>query len=162
MSALNPTAAAALALILTACASATGGGQGASGDGATTATFTWTERSADGGSMSATLGTGETFAGDYFQVTHDARIDRYAPLWSGWEGHGRRYGSGWEHWGPQTDFVTEYTGRVLANLAGANGTHMRCMFMLRSPSAGMSQGGVGRCQTPNGASLDATFPEKRG
>jgi hypothetical protein len=160
MKSLALTAASAFALALSACASTTGAGQASTANGAITATFTWKERSADGGAMTATLGTGEAFAGDYFQVTHDSRIERYAPLWSGWEGHARQYGPEWEYWGPRTEFVTEYTGRVLANLAGANGTHMRCMFMLRSPSAGMSQGGVGRCQTPDGASLDATFPGK--
>lgn len=154
------SATAALMLALAACASTSGIGNGSSGNGAITAAFSWTERSADRGVMTARLGTGETYSGDYFQVRHDAHIEYYEPLWRGWEGPGRRYDSGWEAWGPHTGFVTEYTGRILSNLSGPNGTHMRCMFMLRSPSTGMSQGGVGRCQLPDGASLDVTFPSK--
>ena len=111
--------------------------------------------------MSASLNDGATYSGQFFQVTRDATVDHYAPLWAGWEGRrgrGRGFGSEWGYWGPETGFVTEYTGKVLANLADATGKHMRCRFTLRHPSSGLSQGGIGRCQLPGGDSIDASFP----
>ena len=38
--------------------------------------------------------------------------------------------------------MTTYTGRVVANLEGPNGTHMRCRFDLMRPSSGMAGGGL--------------------
>ena len=54
-------------------------------------------------------------------------------------------------------FLTEYTGKVVANLAGPRG-HMRCRFNLIRPSAGMAGGGEGRCQLPDGTIINAEFP----
>jgi hypothetical protein len=83
-------------------------------------------------------------------------IDGVAPLWDGWY-------SGWRgagFWGaaPSTDFITHYSGRVVANLATSNATHMRCKFQLVHPSEGMSGGGSGQCQLPDGKTIDASFP----
>jgi putative hemolysin len=35
---------------------------------------------------------------------------------------------------------------------------MRCRFTLRDPDAGMSGGGLGQCQLPDGSIIDAQFP----
>jgi hypothetical protein len=104
--------------------------------------------------MTAILSTGETYSGPFFQITQESRVDSLEPLWVGW---GRRW-PGWEPWWPSTEFVTHYSGRVVANLQGPNGTHMRCDFRLMRPTAGMAGGGTGRCQLPNGLTIDADFP----
>ena len=105
--------------------------------------------------MTASLNTGAVYRGPFFQVTQETRIDELAPLWVGW---GRRWRwHGWDYWGPRQSFVTQYTGRVLANLEGPGG-RMRCRFALMRPSAGMAGGGQGRCQLPDGTIIDADFP----
>ncbi|MFT3723275.1 MAG: hypothetical protein QM773_06775 [Hyphomonadaceae bacterium] len=143
---------------LAACTS-TGVGTGIERNGSTTASFAWKEGSPNGGTMTASLSSGDTFSGDYFQVTHDSTVERYAPLWAGWGGMRRRgFDREWSYWGPHTEFVTAYTGKILANLTDAKGQHMRCKFTLRDPSLGMSDGGLGRCQLPAGGTIDASFP----
>jgi hypothetical protein len=106
--------------------------------------------------MTAMLSTGETYAGMYFQITSETRIDDLSPLWVGWA----RPWADWPYWGlePGPQFITDYSGRVVANLEGPNGTHMRCRFQLIRPAAGMAGGGQGLCQLPDGAPIDATFP----
>lgn len=114
--------------------------------------------------MTAQISTGETYAGRYFQISSETRVDDLAPLWRGWgwprSGWGMFWGPwrDWDYWGPSQGFVTSYSGRVVANLDGPNGTHIRCRFVLQSPSSGMSGGGLGTCQMPDGKIFDATFP----
>ena len=55
------------------------------------------------------------------------------------------------------DTITHYSGQVLANLQGPGG-FMRCDFRLMRPSSGMAGGGVGQCQLPAGAMIQAQFP----
>jgi hypothetical protein len=135
-----------------------GTGTGSTPSGADATTFNW--KSADGvsGTISATLSGGKTYSGRYFQITKDTTVDSIGPLWAGWGGRGGR--GGWGYWGvdPSPDFITHYTGRVVANLAEPSGTHMRCQFQLVHPSDGMNGGGLGQCQMPDGASIDANFP----
>jgi hypothetical protein len=100
--------------------------------------------------MTATMSGGPTYSGQYFQITKDTTVDSIGPLWyPGWGGRGA--------WGAP-DFITQYTGRVVANLAAPNGAQMRCLFQLVHPSDGMNGGGIGQCQLPDGTTIDATFP----
>jgi hypothetical protein len=134
------------------------------------ASFSWTEHGGTEGVMIAHLSDGTTYQGDYFQVTQESRYSDFGPLWAGWGpgwggwgwggGWGRRYGwgwGGWGAWGPYDDTITQYTGQVLANLAGPSG-HMRCHFTLARPYSGMAGGGLGQCQLPTGVIIDAQFP----
>jgi hypothetical protein len=121
-------------------------------------------KSSDGvsGTMSATMSGGQTYSGQYFQITKDTTVDSIGPLWvGGWGGWGGRGGWGWGYWGadPSPDFVTHYSGRVVANLAQPSGAHMRCQFRLADPEEGMNGGGIGQCQLPNGTTIDANFPK---
>jgi hypothetical protein len=159
---LKMAAASLFALAATGCTT-TGVGTGQSATGNLGATFTWTETGGTQGTMVAQLSNGEVFQGPMFQVTQEARVD-YDPLWYGWGpgfGWHRRWAGwgfgwgGWGAWGPDT--ITQYTGQVLANLAGPGG-YMRCHFTLMSPSSGMAGGGVGQCQLPTGVIINAQFP----
>jgi hypothetical protein len=149
----------ALALAAAACTT-TGAGSGTTREENLPVNFSWSSDNAVSGSMTATLADGEMFAGKFFQVTSDTRVDRLAPLWAGWGRYGWGRYRDWPYWGIEAgpDFVRHYSGRVVANLAGTDGEHMRCSFRLVHPSSGMSGGGAGRCQTPSGETVDATFP----
>lgn len=83
--------------------------------------------------------------------------DTLGPLWDGWY----RPWHGWPYWygSPGPQFVTHYSGRVLANLTSPDGDHMRCRFHLLHPQSGMAGGGT--CQFGAGNAIDATF-EGRG
>ena len=168
---LNLAAVGAALLGITACASASGVGEASTPNGSLRATLAWTSTGGRAGTMTAQLSNGESYSGQYFQITRETQVDELGPLWDGWGpgpgyggpgfgfGFGRRghWGGGWGYWGPRTDFVTSYSGRVVANLQGPNGTHMRCRFDLRHPSSGMSGGGQGGCQLPGGETIDAMF-----
>ncbi|HEX4710307.1 hypothetical protein [Phenylobacterium sp.] len=145
--------AAVLVAALVAGCTTTGTGEGGSRTGAVTAQFSWKQSGAQSGQMTAMLNTGATYAGQFFQITSETRVDDLDPLWVGW---GRRW-RGWDDWGPDTTFVTNYSGRVAANLQGPGG-YMRCQFQLARPSSGMAGGGAGRCQLPDGTTINATFP----
>jgi hypothetical protein len=146
-----------LMLVIAAAGCTTmGGGFGSTPSGASPTTFSW--KSSDGvtGTMNATMSDGTTYSGQYFEITRDTTVDAVAPLWVGWH-------SGWRGAGdwdaePTPDFVTHYSGRVVANLASPNTTHMRCKFTLARPSDGMAGGGSGQCQLPDGTTIDANFP----
>jgi hypothetical protein len=69
--------------------------------------------------------------------------------------------SGWTDWPwgpPGPDFVTVYSGRVIANLEGPDGQRVRGRFQLNDPAAGMRGGGQGQCRLSDGSTLDAVFP----
>jgi len=152
------SAALCLSLLTAACANTVGTGTAISLSGDVRATFAWEDRGHEG-TMTATLSTGEVFTGPFFQVTRDTRIDTLSPLWRGWPYTRWNFPwRDWNDWGPDVRFVTTYSGRVVANLAGANDTHMRCRFFLRHPNRGMTGGGQGTCQLPDGKNIDATFP----
>jgi hypothetical protein len=146
------------ATLLAACVT-TGVGTGETDGGGPAVSFSWSSDNARTGSITATVAsTGEEFTGRFFQVTSETRVDELQPLWSGWHSRWRN----WPYWGDDfgPSFMTHYSGRVLANLASANGEHMRCNFRLVRPSSGMSSGGQGRCQSPDGSTVDATFPTR--
>jgi hypothetical protein len=148
-----------LALVALAVSAVTGCtrsgvGTGTSNTGAVSATFTWKAASALQGTMTARLNTGETYQGPFVQITRDTTVDELAPLWVGWEG---AWAGPWGVWRPGEAFLIDYTGKVVANLAGPRG-YTRCRFNLLHPSRGMAGGGEGRCQLPDGTIIRAEFP----
>jgi hypothetical protein len=146
--------AAALLLLALAGCTTTGVGMGVARNGPLHAVFTWTADSATRGTMTAALSNGQTYGGPFFQITRETTVDELNPLWTGWAG---RWGwHGWDYWGPEQRFITDYSGKVVANLQGPGG-YMRCRFTLMRPSSGMAGGGTGRCQLPDGAIIDADF-----
>ena len=149
-------AALAAALLTSACVTS-GTGTGSTRNSDLQATFTWESKGGNTGTMTAMLSTGESFSGEYFQITSETRVEELRPLWGGW--HRGWRGRGWGFWGPEPSpaFVTNYSGRLVANLEGAGGQHMRCRFQLINPSSGMAGGGQGQCQTPAGKTIDANF-----
>jgi hypothetical protein len=110
--------------------------------------FSWQSgANASHGTITATSSDGRTFTGTFLQPTRATTVDDYGPYWNAWAG-------GWGGAGPwynglESDFITTYSGRVLASLTGNDGTRMRCTFMLRDPSSGMAGGGEGDCQLSN-------------
>ena len=152
-----------LLVALAAGCTTMGTGTGSTLSGADPVTFNWTS---DGGGTSGTMNAaapdGKTYSGQYFQVTRDTTVDSLQPLWVGWGGGwrgGYRGGFGWNDWDAGSSFITNYTGRVVANLGAPGGEHMRCKFQLASPTGGMVGGGRGQCQMPDGKTIDATFPK---
>jgi hypothetical protein len=138
-----------------------GTGFGSTATGASPVDFSWKSFDNVSGSMNATLSDGKTFTGQFFQITSDTTVDNLGPLWAGWGGYGgrRRWGDDWGFWDAGREFVTHYSGRVVANLATPDGQHMRCKFQLVHPSDGMAGGGRGQCQLPAGKTIDTTFPK---
>jgi len=75
--------------------------------------------------------------------------DSLGPIWDGWR-------VGWYDWPylgrpwpstfGATEFITHYTGKVVANLKTSDGKRMRCRFELAHPAGGLSGGGEGECQ----------------
>jgi hypothetical protein len=151
-----------LAAIAAGCTTM-GTGSGSTPSGGSPTTFSWKSTDGVSGTISATMSNGKTYSGQYFQITKDTTVDTIGPLWGGWGGWGGRRGWGgdWGYWGADAspDFITHYTGRVVANLAEPGGTHMRCQFHLVRPDDGMSGGGIGQCQLPDGTTIDANFPK---
>lgn len=142
---------------LAAACTTMGVGTGLTRGGGSPVDFTWSSDNSTSGTMTAKLEkTGQSFDGKFFQVTSQTRIDDVQPLFIGWH---RRW-SDWPYWGPDygSSFATHYSGRVLANLSSADGEHMRCSFRLMRPMSGMAGGGQGRCQIPDGKTIDTTFP----
>jgi hypothetical protein len=145
-------------LALTACAGPqTGGGSGTleTPTGGAPVAFSW--RSDDGGqsgTMAARLGDRD-FSGPFFQIRQEGRRRVLDPLWTGWS-------PGWGDWRyfgpvPADEFVTFYSGKVVANLSSSDGGRMRCRFHLANPGAGMGGGGQGECQLKGDGMIDATF-----
>lgn len=153
-----------LAAIAAGCTTM-GTGTGSTPSGASPTTFSWKSSDGVSGTISASMSNGKKYSGQYFQITKDTTVDTIGPLWTGWGGWGgwggRRWGGDWDYWGADTspDFITHYTGRVVANLAGPGGSHMRCQFQLVRPDNGMNGGGIGQCQLPDGTTIDANFPK---
>jgi len=144
---------------LGACTSM-GGGSGFAAPGNEAVNFSWKSDDGSGtsGRMSATLADGTIFSGDYLEVTRQAASPEIEPEWNRWDR-------------VVSDLTTEeampafglanptlYSGRVLANLRSGDGQSMRCRFHLNVPSEGMAGGGQGKCDLPNGGSVDAVFP----
>ena len=154
--------AAGAVLLLSACAS-TGMGGGEltrKGRSAEPVLFTW--KSTDGGisgRMVATL-PDATYQGRFFQITQQTESQAIAPLWDGWT-------EGWYDWpywgngsyGPYdvNQFITRYTGKVVATLQSPAGKRMRCRLHMAHPARGMAGGGDGECQIAGAGTILATF-----
>ena len=151
------TAGFVLGAVMAAGCTTTGTGDGSALSGADRMTFSWKSSDTVSCSITATAADGATYTGQFFEVTSDTQVQNLAPLWVGW-GPGWR-SAGWYDWDEGPEFVTHYSGRVVANLSAAGGAHMRCRFQLAHPSAGMSGGGSGECQLPGGKLIDAQFPQ---
>jgi hypothetical protein len=151
-----------LTVSLTACTfTGTGGGQmlhaGASDQ---PVEFAW--RSTDGGitgTMKASF-PGQAFEGRFFQITSQTKSELLDPLWVHW----RRGWHDWPYWGspwstpyPTTQFVTHYSGKVVATLTSQSGEPMRCRFHLSAPAMGMRGGGEGECQLSGDRLVRAAF-----
>lgn len=149
------------AMIAAGCATM-GTGTGSTPSGGSPTVFSWESSDGTTGTMSATMPGGQTYHGQYFQITKNTTVDSIGPLWvAGWGAWGDRGGWGWGYWDaePSPDFITHYSGRVVANLAQPSGAHMRCQFRLAIPEEGMNGGGLGQCQLPDGTTIDANFPK---
>jgi len=122
--------------------------------------FSWTSQ--DGG-MSGTMTAAlpdAMYQGRFFQITQQTRQETLGPLWSHWN-HGW---NDWPYWSgplpppyPTPQFITYYSGKVVATLATSANQHMRCRFHLVQPSRGMSGGGEGQCQLTGGSVVRAVF-----
>jgi hypothetical protein len=147
-----------LLVALAAGCTTMGTGFGSTASGTHPVNFSWKSSNDVSGSMNATLSDGKTFTGEFFQITSDTTADNLGPLWTGWGGYGV-WGGDWSYWDAGPEFITHYSGKVVANLSAPDGLHMRCNFQLVHPSNGMAGGGRGQCQLPKGNTIDATFPK---
>src|SRR5438270_10531357 len=107
-----------LLVALAAGCTTMGTGFGATSTGTNPVNFSWKSSDTVSGSMNATLANGKTFTGQFFQITSDTTVDNLSPLWVGWGGYGYRgrWGGDWGMWNAGPEFVTHYSGKVLANL----------------------------------------------
>jgi hypothetical protein len=151
-----------LAISLSACTfTGTGGGQmSAAGAPDQPVGFSW--KSTDGGITGTMMASfpGATFEGRFFQITSVTKGEVLAPLWTHW----RTGWYDWPYWGspwsqpyPTTQFITHYSGKVVATLASEGGQYMRCRFHLSEPAMGMRGGGQGECQLSNDRLVQAVF-----
>jgi hypothetical protein len=150
-------AAAAAAATLMACTTM-GTGTGVESPGNKPVNFSWISK--DGGitgTMSATVDANAQFSGPFLQVTHTTHVNAMGPMWDGLA-PGWSDWDGWSVWGLSDDaFSTTYTGKVLADLKGADGQQLRCQFRLADPMAGMGGGGQGDCKFAGGRKVSAVF-----
>ncbi|MCF8155869.1 MAG: hypothetical protein K9K35_07680 [Rhodoferax sp.] len=114
------------------------------------------------GTMTASL-PGDVFEGRFFQITSLTKGELLDPLWVHW----RRGWHDWPYWGsswsppyPTTQFITHYSGKVVATLTSQTGQRMRCRFHLSSPAMGMRGGGEGQCQLSDDRLVRAVFSAK--
>ena len=126
-------------------------GSGSAVSGTNPVKFSWTGSGSVSGSMTATLANGQTFTGQFFQIT-SSLTDELGPQGPIWHQEGEY------DVGPELQQVAHYTGRVVADLKRSDGAHMRCTFTLMRPVDGMAGGARGECQTSDGLSVDAQFP----
>jgi len=143
-------------LLGTACTTM-GTGTGETRGGGPGVRFDWKAESAVKGHITATFANGTSYSGMLFQITTNTTVDDMGPLWVGWRGGWGGWG-GWDYWDNGPEFITHYSGRVVANLKDPDGARMRCNFRLVDPSRGMAGGGEGKCQLTDGHTIDATFP----
>ncbi len=154
-----------LMFALAACTTTGIGGGQMSGAGAQDEPVAFSWKSTDGG-MSGTMTAalpGALFQGRFFQITQQTRAEVLNPLWMHWH-------SGWDdwpYWGgpmapsyPSTQFITYYSGKVVATLESEGKQRMRCRFHLVEPARGMSGGGEGECQLSEGRVVRAVFAGK--
>lgn len=118
--------------------------------------FNWT--STDGamtGAMTATV-AGQSWVGRFFQITQQSRVDAPMPLWH----DGSDSGVVWPLVFREAQFVTHFSGKVIASMEAPSGQHMHCRFHLVVPMRGMAAGGEGQCQLDDGRQVRANFEPK--
>lgn len=101
-----------------------------------------------------------TFRGKYMQITSETDVEGVGPYFedgwhSGWDT--------WDGWGPEwddDDFVTNYSGRVIAVLRSETGEPMRCRFQLAEPDRGPAGGGMGECEVSDEEKITDVVLEK--
>ena len=157
-------AAVAASLLLGACSTFTTGMGGGdlmqAGKATEPVLMSWTSDNGGlNGTMVATL-PDRTYKGPFFEITQLTRKETLAPLWDGW-------GPGWYDWpyrgyppyppDDMTQFVTHYSGKVVANLRAPDGSRIRCRLHLVQPARGMAGGGEGRCQILGDGTIQARF-----
>ena len=162
----------AVSALLTACTTTGMGGGQLMGAGADEQAVVFTWRSTDGaisGTMNAQL-PNETYTGRFFQITRQTRSEVLAPLWTHWS----LGWYDWPYWGgvaqgpypytypypypyPTVQFITHYSGKVVATLESPGNQRMRCRFHLAEPARGMLGGGEGECQLTGGRVVRALF-----
>lgn len=152
--------------VLGACTTTGMGGGQLTGGGADEQAVVFTWRSTDGamsGTMNAQLPS-ETYTGRFFQITRQTRSEVLAPLWTHWS----LGWYDWPYWGgvaqspypypyPTVQFITHYSGKVVATLESPGNQRMRCRFHLAEPARGMLGGGEGECQLSGGRVIRAVF-----
>jgi hypothetical protein len=152
--------------VLAACTTTGMGGGQLTGAGADEQAVVFTWRSTDGamsGTMNAQL-PNETYTGRFFQITRQTRSEVLAPLWTHWS----LGWYDWPYWGgvaqspypypyPTVQFITHYSGKVVATLESPGNQRMRCRFHLAEPARGMLGGGEGECQLSGGRVVRALF-----
>ena len=148
--------AAGLAAASLAACTSMGSGTGRLEPGATPIHFEWI--SEDGGLtgvMSARTGTDASFTGPFMRI---ARGQASQPMTPPLDDSLLELDD-WDSWStpPGTGPDGEYTAKVLARLASADGRRMSCHFILNSPVAGMWGGGHGQCELAEGHTVDASF-----
>jgi hypothetical protein len=154
-----------LMLALVACTTTGSGGGQLAGPGAQEEPVTFSWSSTDGGmsgAMTAAL-PNVSYQGRFFQITQQTRGEVLTPLWTHWN----RGWYDWPYWSgpgsppyPATQFITFYSGKVVATLESLGNQRMRCRFHLVEPVRGMSGGGEGQCQLSDGRLARAIFPGK--
>ena len=154
-----------LMLALVACTTTGFGAGQLAGPGAQEEPVTFSWSSTDGGmsgAMTAAL-PNVSYQGRFFQITQQTRGEMLTPLWTHWN----RGWYDWPYWSgpgspsyPATQFITFYSGKVVATLESPGKQRMRCRFHLVEPVRGMSGGGEGQCQLSDGRLVRATFPGK--
>jgi hypothetical protein len=96
----------------------------------------------NGGKVSTTLPSGESFFGRYKEVA--------SPTWSGSGPFDNP-----EIKGTDARFLMEkYSHEVVATLSSDAGEKMECRLTLRNPYEGLSGGGAGECQLPQEGKIE--------
>jgi len=156
--------ASALMIIQAVGCASTGSGSGTIASDGKAVHFSWRSSDRVSGTMTATVTGGRVFSGGFVQLTNETKADSLSELWKGWGPSwyplwARNWREDeWSHWKEGPEFMKNYAGCVVANLADPKGKHMRCVFRLADPSQGIAGGGHGRCQGPDHRTIDATFP----
>lgn len=140
----------------------TGGGQIVKGEAeGQPVNFYWTSTDdGNSGVMRASI-SDENYEGRFFQITQKTRGEVLLPLWGRW----RNGWYDWPYWGGPlpnhaTQFITRYSGKVVATLESPSKNFMRCRFHLVEPERGMMGGGEGECQLSGGRTIHANFSGK--
>jgi hypothetical protein len=111
-------------------------GSGSAASGTNSVKFSWTSSGNLSGSITATFANGETFTGQFFQITSTLtdELGSQGPIWRQ---------EGLYDVGPELQYVAHYSGRVVADLSRSDGEQMRCRLELMRPVDGMAGGARG-------------------